>query len=456
MGDACSLVDAYRAGRRSPVDELQATLTAIESSSLNAFSYVDADRALDAARSADVWSPFGGLPFAVKELDRVRGWPAADASLVFQDRVAGYDSTVVTRLRGAGAILVGQSTASEFGGLNVSVSRLHGVTGNAWDAARTAGGSSGGSASAVAGGLVTLASGSDGGGSIRIPAGFCGLVGMKGTFGRVPLGPFTAIAPGTVVLGCLARSVRDVARYYDVCGGYDSRDPHSLPAVVGWERSLGRHDLVGRRVAVAPTLGQAVVRPAVEDAVQQAAAELIAAAGLTQVDIPVVLPGLGVEWALANMAALVVELGDRYPDALTLLTPELQFGLTLAREAYSLEVAANVERSRTAANEAMAAVFDQVDFVMTSTNPDVAFGAEETLNTRVAGQLVGPENNGALTIPANISGNPAITVPASSVDGLPVGLQIIGRHHEDALLLDLAQVMERVRPWPLVAPAAPV
>jgi aspartyl-tRNA(Asn)/glutamyl-tRNA(Gln) amidotransferase subunit A len=307
----------------------------------------------------------------------------------------------------------------------------------------------------VAGGLVTLASGSDGGGSIRIPAGFCGLVGLKGTFGRLPRGPFTAIAPGTVVLGCLARSVRDVARYHDVCSGPDNRDPSSLPAV-GWERSLGCHDLAGRRVAVAPTLGQAVVRPAVEEAVRGAAADLVKVAGLTVVDLPVELPGLGLEWALANMATLVVELGDRYPDALTELTTELQFGLTLARQAYSLDVAANVERSRTVANEAMAAVFDQVDFVMTATNPDVAFGAEITLNTTVDGRVVGPENNGALTIPANVSGNPAITVPAATVDGLPVGLQIIGRHHEDALLLDLARIMERERPWPLVAPAAPV
>jgi aspartyl-tRNA(Asn)/glutamyl-tRNA(Gln) amidotransferase subunit A len=456
LGDACALVDAFRAGRRNPVDEVTATLAAIDASSLNAFSYVDADRALDAARAADVWAPFGGLPFAVKELDRVRGWPAADASMVFRDRVAGHDSTMVSRIRRAGAVLVGQTTSSEFGGLNVSVSRLHGVTGNAWDTDRTAGGSSGGSATAVAGGLVALASGSDGGGSIRIPAGFCGLVGMKGTFGRVPLGPFTPIAPCTVVLGCLARSVRDVARFFDVCGGHDRRDPHSLPAVDGWERSLGSHDLAGKRVAVAPTLGQAVVRPAVEEAVRDAAAVLIAAAGLTVVDLPVELPGLGLEWALANMAALVVELGDRYPDALPELTTELQFGLTLARQAYSLDVAANVERTRTAANEAMAAVFDQVDFVMAATNPDVAFGAEVTLNTTVDGRPVGPENNGALTIPANISGNPAITVPAAIVDGLPVGLQVIGRHHEDGLLLDLARVLERERPWPLVAPGAPV
>ena len=275
-GDACSLVDAFRRRERSPAEELQATLRAIGSSRLNAFSHVDVEGALAAARTADVSLPFGGLPMAVKELDRVAGWPATDASLVFAGRVADHDSTFVTRLRGAGAVLVGQTTSSEFGGLNVSVSRLHGVTGNAWDPTRTAGGSSGGSATAVAGGLVTLASGSDGGGSIRIPAGFCGLVGMKGTYGRIPRGPSAAMAPNTVVFGCLARSVRDVARYYDVCGGYDSRDPSSLDCPAAWEQGLDGHDLAGARVVVAPTLGQATLLPAVQEAVLDAAAAVIA------------------------------------------------------------------------------------------------------------------------------------------------------------------------------------
>jgi aspartyl-tRNA(Asn)/glutamyl-tRNA(Gln) amidotransferase subunit A len=455
-GDACSLVEAFRRGERSPAEEVQASLAAIESSTLNAFCHVDGDRALEAARTADVSLPFGGLPIGIKELDRVRGWPAADASLVFEGRVADHDNTYVTRLRHAGAVPLGQTTASEFGGLNVSVSRLHGVTGNAWDPSRTAGGSSGGSASAVAGGLVSLASGSDGGGSIRIPAGFCGLVGLKGTYGRIPRGPSTAIAPNTVVLGCLARSVRDVARYYDVCCGYDIRDPSSLDGPAAWERSLATHDLSGLRVAVAPNLGQAVLLPAVEQAVLDAAGILIAAGGLKRVDVPMGIPGLGIEWAMANMASLVVELGDRYPDGLEDLTTELQFGLTIASQVYYLEMAATVERSRTAANEAMAAIFDHVDFVIAATNPDVAFAADVTLNATVGDRSVGPENNGVLTIPANISGNPAITVPAGTIDGLPVGFQIIGRHHADALLLDLARIMELERPWPLVAPGAPV
>lgn len=461
LGDACSLVDAFRTGERSPVEETQAVLAAIEASSLNAFSFVDGDRALERARAADVSQPFGGVPVGVKELDSVAGWPSTEASLVFEGREATYTSTMLDRLFGrGGANPVGLTTASEFGGLNVSCSRLNGVTFNPWERARerSAGGSSGGSAAAVAGGVVPIASGGDGGGSIRIPAGFNGLVGMKGTAGRIPRGPKAMIGPLTVVVGCLARSVRDVARWYDVCSGYDSRDPYSLPRIDGWEAQLGsfRDALRGKRAVIAPTLGAAVVRFEVEEAVRAAGESLAEWTGLELVDVPVKLPGLGTEWAIANLATLLAELGDRWPACKDDLTVELAFGLEFATQLMSLETAARCEAARMAANEAMAEVFDSVDFVIAATNPDVAYPAAVTLNTRVGDLTVGPENNGALTIPANIVGNPAVSIPMASVDGLPVGVQVIGRHHDDALLLDLALAAERERPWPLVAPGAPV
>jgi aspartyl-tRNA(Asn)/glutamyl-tRNA(Gln) amidotransferase subunit A len=455
LGDACSLVEAFRSGERSPAEELEAVLGAISRSSLGAMPFVSVDSARAAAQEADVTLPFGGVPVGIKELEMVEGWPATEASLALADRVAGHTSTMVQRLEAAGVVKVGQTAASEFGGLNVSITRLHGVTHNPWREGRTAGGSSGGSAAAVAGGLVPIATGGDGGGSIRIPAGFCGLVGMKGTAGRIPRGPRTAIAPLTVVLGCLARSVRDVARWYDVCAGYDSRDPYSLPRSEGWERGLGSRSVRGRRAVIAPSLGSAVVHPEVEALVRSVGSELIRSAGLRQVSVDVALPGLGYEWAMSNMAQLRRELGDRWPEARDQLTLEMAFGMDLAEKVFDLDLAATCETQRTECNERMAELFDEVDFVICATNPDVAFPAEVTLNTRVGDQGVGPENNGALTIPANVVGNPAISIPAGTVDGLPVGLQVIGRHHEDALLLDLAQVLERKRPWPLVAPSAP-
>jgi aspartyl-tRNA(Asn)/glutamyl-tRNA(Gln) amidotransferase subunit A len=459
LGDACSLVDAFRSGERSPVEELEAVLGAIEASDLNAFSYVDAHSAVDRAKSADVSLPFGGVPTGIKELDNVEGWPNTEASLVFADRRATYTGTMLRRLFDAGgANAVGQTTASEFGGLNVSNSRLNGVTHNPWLHGRTAGGSSSGSAAAVAGGVVPIASGGDGGGSIRIPAAFCGLVGMKGTAGRIPRGPRTMISPMTVVLGCLARSVRDVARWYDVCSGHDKRDPYSLPRVDGWEDGLGSHvaDLRGRKAVIAPTLGSAIVRPEVEARVHAAGEALARDAGLELVDVPVKLPGLGTEWAVANLATLLADLGDRWPACKDDLTPEIAFGMEFAGHLMNLDTAAKVELNRIEANEAMAAVFDEVDFVIAATNPDIAYPAEVTLNTRVGDLNVGPENNGALTIPANIVGNPAISIPVEPFAGLPVGMQVIGRHLEDALLLDLALLVERERSWPLVAPGAPI
>ena len=456
QGDACSLVDAFRSGERSPEEEVELVLAAIERSTLHALSHVDAEGARAAAAEADVSLPLGGVPIGVKELEPVEGWPRAEGSLVFADRVADHTTTMVRRLEGAGVVKVGQTTASEFGGLNVSVTKLHGVTHNPWRTGRTAGGSSGGSAAAVAGGLLPIATGSDGGGSIRIPAGFCGLVGMKGTAGRIPRGPLTEIAPLTVVVGCVARSVRDVARWFDVCSGYDARDPYSLPRVDGWERDLGAHALAGLRVAIVPDLGNAVVRPEVDTAVREAGEALAREAGLRIVDVPVRLPGLGFEWAMANLSQLRRSLAGLWPACKDDLTLEMAFGLDVADQMFNLEIAGKVEAQRTEANERMADVFEEVDVVVCATNPDVAFPAEIGISTRVGDVHVGPENNGLLTIPANVVGNPAISVPAGTVDGLPVGMQLIGRHHDDALLLDLARAVERERPWPLVAPGAPI
>ncbi len=162
MEDACSLVDAFRAGTLSPTEALDASLAAIADSSLNAVSFVDEEQARKTAAAADVSQPFGGVPIGVKELDPVQGWPRTEASLVLKDRIADYDGTMTSRLRQAGAVLVGQTTASEFGGINCTYTRLHGATSNPYDLERTPGGSSGGSAASVSGGLLPICTGGDG------------------------------------------------------------------------------------------------------------------------------------------------------------------------------------------------------------------------------------------------------------------------------------------------------
>jgi len=316
----------------------------------------------------------------------------------------------------------------------------------------------------VSGGLLPICTGGDGGGSIRIPAGFTGLLGLKATFGRIPKGPHTEIEPLTAVIGCLTRSVRDAARWYDVCNGASEYDPFSLPRVEGWEAGLGQQDVRGMRVAVSIDLGAAVVAAAVRDKVDEAAAALITDAGLARVDVPISLPKGGLEWALAGTASLLVGLGDLYPACESELTPEIMLAANIATNHYDLGTAKSIEAFRRDIIVRTAEIFDQVDFIICATNPDVAFPAKGPMPTTVDGIDLVSEygfeaavgNNGALTIPANTTGNPAVAIPVGLVDGLPVSMQIIGRHHAEQLLLELARVVERQRPWPLVAPGAPV
>ena len=457
QGDACSLVEAFRSGQRSPVEELDATYAAIEASDLNAFGHLDQDRAYAAARTANVNLPFGGVPIGVKELDQVAGWPDTEACVALSHIIADFSSVMVQRLEDAGVVLVGQTTASEFGGVNVTRTVMHGATHNPWQLDHTPGGSSGGSASAVAGGIVTLATAGDGGGSIRIPAGFTGLVGLKATYGRIPRAPKVQLGNLTTVTGCVTRSVRDTARWFDVTSGHDPRDPLSLPSVGKWEPELGTltQALRGLRVAVVPDWGGAVVSPAMWEVLSAEADQLIAEHGWKRIDIDTSLPSMGAAWSISGMLSIHAQLGELWPDCADVLTPEIRMGLTATMDRYGPEARARIEARRTALNERMAEIFNTstgVDLVLTASNPDIAFDAEGPLPSTFGGVRAGAGNNGKLTFPANLHGNPAISIPAGFVDGLPVGLQVVSRHFTEQLLLEIALHIERNRPWPLVNP----
>jgi aspartyl-tRNA(Asn)/glutamyl-tRNA(Gln) amidotransferase subunit A len=251
---------------------------------------------------------------------------------------------------------------------------------------------------------------------------------------------------------------------------------------------------MGRRVAVIPSIGGVRLEAGVEERVRGAAADLIAAAGLVQVDIPLELPNLAAQWMMGNLSTLLAGLGDRWPACEDDLTQEIAFGLRLAQSMYNLDTAAVAEAKRVELQEAMAGAFDQVDFVITATNPGPAFAAEATTSSpngtildqigatragklgfrgvmagvRVSSAFYSKLPNllieqatarlpdmvtmGALTIASNVYGNPAVSIPAGLVDGLPVGMQVLSRHHTDALLFDLALAAERTLPWPKVAP----
>ena len=378
----------------------------------------------------------------------------------------------------------------------MSVTKLNGVTHNPWRHGRTAGGSSAGSASAVAGGLVSIASGGDGGGSIRIPAGYNGLFGMKGTYGRISRGPHAFFRPGTVVLGCLARSVRDAARHFDVCAGLDPRDPSSLPDPGHWEANLGSTELAGKRVAIVPSLAGVTLEPGVEDRIRSSAKDLIAATGMIEVDLDLRLPNLAAQWAMGNLSTLLADLGPKWPAASTTSPTRSRSAACWPSRSTTCTWRPSPKAQRLEANEAMATAFEKVDYVISATNPGPAFAAEATTSSpsdtfvdqlmarpaglkafrglmagvRVASGVFPHLSNGliemvvekvpdlvtmgGLTIISNIYGNPAVSIPAGTVDDLPVGMQVLARHHRDAELFDVALAYEREIGWPKVAPAA--
>jgi len=462
QGDAVGLVEAFRSGDHTPVAELDAAYVAIDASDLNAVCFTDRETAYAQAEHADVRLPFGGVPLGVKSLTQVASWPDDHASVPLRDQVAAHTATMVDRIAAAGAVLAAQTTSSEFGAVNATRTVLHGITHNPWEHGRTPGGSSGGSATAVAGGLLPIATGGDGGGSIRIPAGFCGLVGLKGTFGRIPLGPNHQLGNLTVSTGCLTRSVRDTARWFDVANGHHPTDPLSLPRVAGWEAGLGTHltSLRGKRAAIVADWGGATISPVMWELLEATAVELCDELGLSRVDLDTSLPRMGAAWAISGTLGIAAQLVDHWPDCADDLTPEVRAGLEQTDGRYSADARARIERRRMELNQRMAEIFDPddgVDVVITASNPDVAFDAGGPL-PKIFGGVEAPKgrgNNGLLTFPANMHGNPAISIPAGTVDGLPIGLQVVGRHFDEPLLLDIALAVERSKPWPLVAPNTP-
>jgi aspartyl-tRNA(Asn)/glutamyl-tRNA(Gln) amidotransferase subunit A len=304
--------------------------------------------------------------------------------------------------------------------------------------------------------------------------------------------------PNTVVLGNLARSVRDAARYFDVVSGPHPGDPSSLPKHPGFEAGLGSHDLAGRRFAVVPALGGVTLEPGVEDHIRAEADHLAKITGMTPVEIDLRPPNLAAQWMMGNLATLLADLDGRWPRCADDMTTEVAMGLYISQALYNLRTAAAAEALRVEVNEAMAAAFAEVDFVVCATNPGPAFDAEATTSSQgdsiadwlmdntaarygLRGALMltqfasviapGLPNRildraatidpdlvtmGALTIVSNIYGNPAVSIPAGTIDGLPIGMQVLGRHHTDELLFDVALAVERERPWPLVAPAVHV
>ena len=468
--DAWELADRVRAGELSARNLLELSLARIErlDPRLNAVCFLDPDRAwADAERvdqrvaAGDDPGPFAGIPMGVKELAEVQGWPDTNASVPYAEAgaVAEFDCAEVARLRDAGAVLVGLTTAPEHGVVSYTVSKLHGVTRNPWNLERTPGGSSGGSAASVAAGLFPACTGSDGGGSIRIPSSYSGLFGMKTTFGLLGAGPEPFNYSMTSVHGPIVRTVRDAARYLDATAGPTLTDPTSLPAppipfedLVASGQATER--LRGKRAAWTSTLGYAGADPEVEKVTHDAAMSLVDEAGLELVEVPVEMPKPGVAWALLsslNTAAFHLDFESEHLDELDEV------------HRAGVELMANLRpsglykaiRRRHELMLASARIWSDVDVLLTPTTPTTAFRAEGTLTGTVAGREVNLMGlSAAFTAPFNMTGQPAASIPVGLVDGLPAALQVVAARHGDDLCLGAGALLERLRPWPKFAPLA--
>ncbi|KUL38257.1 amidase [Streptomyces regalis] len=449
---AVQLLDGYRKGEFSPVDATRATLERAEriQPEVNAFVRLTADEALArAGESAERWrrgEPAGlldGVPVTVKDILLMRGAPTLKGSKTISEKGSwDEDAPSVARLRAHGAVFLGKTTTPEFGWKGVTDSPLSGVTRNPYDPTRTAGGSSGGAAAAVALGAGPLALGTDGGGSVRIPAAFCGIFGLKPTYGRVPLYPASAF--GTLAhVGPMTRDAADAALLLDVIGTPDSRDWSALPPAPGSYATGLTGGVHGLRVAYSPSLGgQVAVRPAVAAAVRQAVERL---AGLgayveeTDPDFTEPVDAFHTLW-FTGAARVTQHLG---PHQRELLDPGLREICDAGARLTALDYLAAVD-VRMELGRRMGRFHDTYDLLVTPTLPLTAFEAGVEV----------PEGSGhrrwtgwtPFTYPFNLTQQPAATVPVGvDGDGLPIGLQLVAARHRDDLVLRAAHALYEAR-----------
>ncbi|MFL1902766.1 amidase [Streptomyces tauricus] len=448
---AVRLVEGYRKGEFSPVDVVRAALRRAEEiqPAVNAFvrpDHPDEEAALARAReSAERWrrgEPAGlvdGVPVSVKDILLTRGGPTLRGSrTVSESGPWDEDAPSVARLREHGAVFLGKTTTPEFGWKGVTDSPVSGVTRNPYDRSRTAGGSSGGSAAAVALGAGPLSLGTDGGGSVRIPGSFCGIFALKPTYGRVPLYPASAF--GTLAhVGPMARDAADAALMMDVISGPDTRDWSGLGPVAGSYVDGLDGGVRGLRVAYSPSLGgQVAVQPGVAAAVRRGVEGLAAlGAYVEEADPDVTDPveAFHVLW-FSGAARVTQRLGPRQRE---LLDPGLREIVGLGERLSALDYLAAVD-VRMELGRRMGRFHDTYDVLVTPTLPITAFEA----GVEVPGGSGYRRWTGwtPFTYPFNMTQQPAATVPVGVDErGLPVGLQVVGARHQDALVLRVAHAL---------------
>ncbi|NLU70383.1 amidase [Streptomyces sp. HNM0574] len=457
----------------SPVEVTDAVLARIEDVDphLNAFCTPTPDLARHRARrlaeelaAGRPAGPLTGVPLGVKDLISTAGIRTTSCSVAYRDFVPDEDDIVVERSVAAGAVVLGKTNASEFGYSATGHNPLFPPTRNPWDPRLTPGGSSAGAAAAVAAGLGPLALGSDGGGSVRVPAALCGIFGFKPSMGRVPVYPscrdarFPGVSGWESVehIGPLTRTVADAALFLSVLAGPDPRDRHSIPCGdVDWR---GRNPLPRLRVAYSPDLGRVAVDPGVRRVTERAVRVLERELGADVEELTgeeLGLPDFGeafratvaAESDLTGMRALA----DRHGAD---LSPHLT---AMLRTPWTAEQFTDANIARKSVVHRTARLMARYDLLVTPTTASAAFPVGVQGPELLDGRMVGSDHWTSFTPLANLTGLPAASVPAGLTDeGLPVGLHLMGRHLADGALLDVCAAYEQAAPWPRLEFTPPV
>ena len=455
---ALQLRSHYQRRELSPVETLGAVLARIErvDPDLNAFVTVTSARATQQARAAEVAyrdgtaGPLAGIPVSIKDLTPTNGIRTTMGSVLHHDWIPDFDAPVVERLYGAGAVLLGKTNTPEYGWKGETSNRVAGTTHNPWRHGRTPGGSSGGAAAAVAAGLGALAQGTDGAGSIRIPGSFCGIFGLKPSFGLVPQYPASAVELLSHV-GPMARTVSDAALMLSVMAGADDRDPLSWSEPRDYLTELEdgrRRQRAPARVAWSPDLGTPVtVDPEVAD-LTAAAARRFAELGY---QVEEATPDVNDPWDLINAMWNTGEgavHGERFAEVRDQLDPGLAAAVESAADVSGMQLAMAM-RGRHAYYHRMRAFMEDYELLLTPTMPLAAFPAGLDRPSGIGGTALPAGLSWTpFTYPFNITGQPAATVPCGFTgEGLPVGLQIVGRRRADLTVLAAAVAFEAAHPW---------
>jgi aspartyl-tRNA(Asn)/glutamyl-tRNA(Gln) amidotransferase subunit A len=461
---ASAMAAAIKRKKLSPVEVVKAVLDRIErvNPSLNAFVTLTPEQALRDARAAErllakkgaKLGPLHGVPFSTKDLVITKGVRTTFGTRLYADNVPAEDAPMVERMKAAGGIQLGKTNTPTFGWIGATHNLLFGITRNPWNHDRTPGGSSGGASAAVAAGLGPLAIGTDGGGSIRIPASCAGIFGIKPTFGLIPVYPWSA-AWSLSHIGPMTRTVEDAALVMNVCAGLDERDAFSVPAPrVDYVKALSG-PLEGLRVAWSPDLGFArAVDPEVRAACAKAARRF-REMGCRVEEVNPGWPSPKAAWE----AIFCGGLAGRLAPYLAERRADIDEGLVaIVEQALTWTPTRYVEAwfDRLAWADHPRRLFEKYDLLLTPTIASPPFKVGLDNPPEIGGAAVEPYDWIPFTYPFNMTGHPAASVPCGfTSDKLPIGLQIVGRRLHDATVLRAARAFERLAPWAQHRPPEP-